>query len=177
MIHEYITAVIPAEGGEKPLSDYLNTMENLYGFAYPLPLMIPLAGFSRPFPPDRVDRKKLKALPALSFSGISRLSGAVLLELQNPELIEEAANCLRGIHGMEKPKPLPSPLFDWKGLLLQPAGFPGKRELPENFPPVPDIKWQTYRYVQMKISWRKDDFWWNHFRWEILWKIRKARSS
>ena len=82
MNHEYITALMPAEGGEKSLMDYLNTMENLYGFAYPLPPLIPLAGFSKPFPPDRIDRTKLKELPALSFSGISRQSGALLISLQ-----------------------------------------------------------------------------------------------
>ena len=70
MEYQYITALMLAEGSEAGIQNFLNTMENQYGFANPLPLIVPLAGFASPFPPDRVDRKKLQQLEELEFSSL-----------------------------------------------------------------------------------------------------------
>lgn len=177
MNYEYITAIMLSEGSDAPLKAFLNTMEDQPAFAYPFPVMIPLAAFSAPFPPDRVDRVKLRNLESLSFSGISLENEGMVLTPSAPHLIERAADCLRGIHGKEKPVPLQHPLFSWKGLMLKPEGFPAYREDKNIFPAIPEMNWHTYRYVQLKISWGENRFWWEHLEWEILWNIRKARAT
>ncbi|OQY35242.1 MAG: hypothetical protein B6241_01725 [Spirochaetaceae bacterium 4572_59] len=177
MNYEYITAIMLSKGSEAPLKAFLKTMDDQLSLSSPLPVIIPLAAYPAPFPPDRVDRGKLRKLESLSFSGLVSKEDGMILTLSDPTLIDRAADCLKGIHGKEKPAPLQNPLFSWKGLMLQPEGFPGYRKEISNLPPLPRMNWHTYRYVQLKISWMDNGAWWNHIEWEILWNIRKSRSA
>ncbi len=177
MEFQYITALLFAEGSEGPVEKYLHTMQKQFGFAYPLPLMVPLAGFSGFFPPDRVDREKLKALENLSLKGISQSSPGIVLELSDPDLKDRAASCLRGIHGKPAPVPVDAPFFNWNGILLHPADFPYKPQLPDICPAPPDTSWKTYRFGLIRLQWESGAPWWRHVEWEFLWSIRKAKKA
>ena len=177
MNYEYITALMLLEGSEAPLRSYISTMEQQNSFAYPLPLMIPLGGYKEPFPPDRVDREKLKKLSSLAFKRPLATDEGVVLTLTNPELQSSAAACLRGIHGKKKPASITGPLFNWQGLLLHPAGYSGTTPCIATLPAVPGETWQTYRYVLLKILWEEEQPWWKHLEWEVQWYIRKARKN
>ena len=166
-----------SEGSEAPLQSYINTMEQEYGFAYPLPLMIPLAGFTDPFPPDRVDREKLRDLPSITFDRSLAADAGIVLALADPELRSSAASCLRGINGKKRPVSKAESLFNWNGLLLHPAGYPGTRPRAATLPAVPRKTWQTYRYVLLKILWEEKQPWWKHLEWDVQWYIRKARKT
>ena len=177
MEYQYITALLFAEGSEGPVKEYLHTMEEQYGFAYPLPPLIPLAGYSSFFPPDRVDRKKLKELEELGFKEITQTDRGIILSLTDPGLTDRAASCLRGIHGKEKPCALETSPFAWKGILLHPGDFPYKPELPEKFPAPPECRWKTYRYSLLRLRWPEKSRWWHHIEWELLWSVRKAKRT